>query len=181
MFRFNFREKFPIPAKKLLERTMRFDEYSKFAPNVTRVEVLSKETFPDGREKTEARLFVNVAFPAPVRALLKLDDLNWKETYIINWEKLALDFDVESPVFTEYVDSGGNSCVRDCGAGCEMVINGRLNIETPLMKGVPEPVVRAAVGIVEPFIGQLVTINTRKYFKNLREALEKECRAGVKR
>ncbi len=175
MFKFNYKERFPVSGKKFLERTMyNFDEYVKFAPNLERVEVLSRETLPDGREKTAIRVFAKAAFPEAVRAVMKIDSMDWKEEYTIDWNKLTVDWNVEAPVFTEYVECGGTSNVKDIVGGCEMSVAGTMKIETPPMKGIPDPVVRTFVGIIEPFIGRLVSLNLKKYFKSIREAMEKE-------
>jgi hypothetical protein len=175
VFKFYFREKFPCTSREFIERTMySFDEYVKFSPNVAKVDVLSREPLDDGREKVTIKVLAKAVFPAPVRAVFNMGEMEWKEHYIVDFKSLTVDWQVETPVFTEYVDCKGTSKARDIPDGCEMEITGRMQVETPPIKGVPEPVVKAALNIIEPFIGQMVSMNLKKYFKSVRECFEKE-------
>jgi hypothetical protein len=154
----------------------------KFAPNVTRVEVLSREPLDDGREKVAIRVYAKAIFPAAVRTIFNISDMDWKETYIVDLKKNTVDWKVETPMFTEYVECGGVSSARAVPGGCEMAATGTMKIKIPPMKGIPEPVVRSVIGIIEPFIGNMVTMNLKKVFKSVKAIMEKEtAEAGRKK
>lgn len=180
MFKFHSRDRFPCSAKDLLLRTMyHFDEYEKFAPNVTRVDVLSREKLDDEREKITVNVFADAALPPIARVFGQPTDMAWKEYYWVDLEKMVVDWKVETPVFTEYVDCRGTSSCRDTqGGGSELVINGDFEIRTPRIPGVPTPIVKTAIGVVEPFVGKMVTLNLKKYFENVRKHMEREMRKG---
>ena len=175
MVKFHMKESFPIPPREFIERTMyRFDEYEKFAPNVTHVDVLSQEKLPDGREEIVARVFAEGWLPPMARAWFKQEDMNWKEHYIIDFEKLEVDFRIETPMFTEYVKCSGRNFVRAKAGGCEVLMDAEMNIGLFPIKGVPTAVVRGVLNVVEPFIGKLVNLNMKNYFTNVRKCMEKE-------
>ena len=175
MLKFGMVERFPVPPRELIERTMyRFDEYVKFAPNVTRVDVLSREKLPDGREKIVARVFARGWLPPAARSWFKQEDMNWKENYTIDFEKFEVDFNIETPMFAEYIECRGKNRLREKPGGCELVMDGEMNIGLFPIKGVPPAVVRGVINVVEPFIGKLVNLNMKNYFTNIRKVLEKE-------
>jgi hypothetical protein len=178
MFKFNFHERFPCSPRDIVMRTMyHFDEYEKFAPNVTRVEVLSREKLDDGREKVSVHVFAEGALPPIAKVFAKSNDMDWKEYYWVDLEKLVVDWKVETPMFTEYVDCKGTSCGREAPGGSEIVIPGDFVISPPRIPGIPTALVQAAIGAMEPFIGKMVTFNLKKYFENVRKHVEKENKA----
>ena len=178
MYKFNMIEKFPCEPRALFERTMRnFDEYAEFSPDVKRVEELSREKLADGREKITIRVFANNIMPAPVRMMFKMSgEMDWKESYIVDMEKPSADWNVETPIFNEYVDCCGTSWFREVPGGCEIVITGAMKIEAPPIPGIPTSVVRGVIEMIEPFVGKMVTMNLQKYFKSIRACVEKEAR-----
>jgi hypothetical protein len=180
MFKFNFRESFPCSAKEIFERTMyNFDEYEKFSPDVTKVEVLSRVMRPDGREDISVRVFAKAIMPAPVRALLGMNDtMDWQEFYTSDLSKLTVDWRVDPPMFQKYVECSGTSWCEDCASGCRIVITGAMTIRLMPIKGIPPPVVQATINMLEPFIGNMVSFNLKKYFKCVRSCIEKEMTAA---
>jgi hypothetical protein len=181
VYRFNLRERFPCGPGEFIRRTMsEFDEYIKFAPNLKRLEVLSREPIGDEREKVTIRVYAKAIFPAQVQALFKMSDMDWKQHYIVDLKKNEVNWQVETPIFTEYVECSGTSYVRDVSGGCEMSGTGTMNIGAPPMKGIPVKVVHAGVAIIEPFIGNMIAQNLKKYFKSIRDNMEREA-ASAKR
>lgn len=175
MFKFHMRENFPIPPREFIERTMyRFDEYEKFAPNVKHVDVLSQETLPDGRKEIVVRVYTQGWLPPKAQAWFRKEDLKWKEHYIIDFEKLTVEFNVETPIFTKYIDCIGTTSVRTVAGGCQMMLNGSMNIGVFPVKGVLPSVVRSVLKVVEPLVGSLVNLNMKNYFNNVRKCMEME-------
>lgn len=176
MYNFFFKETFPCGGEELIRRTMYdFSEYTKFAPNVTGIDIISREKQEDGREKIVVRVYVNVSLPGPVKAVFNFTEMDWKEHYIVDLENKTVDWKVETPVFTEYVDCGGTSYSNELpGGGSELVIKGSMNVRTPPMKGVPPSVVKGIIAMIEPFIGNMVTYNLKNYFKSVKACIAKE-------
>ncbi len=166
MYDFQLSEKFPCSPNELFERTLyNFDEYEKYAPNVTRVEVISREPLPDGREFITAQIFARAAIPAPIRAVFNMSpEMSWKEYYNADAANRTVDWRVETPVFTEHVDCGGTSSVTGAARGCELRITGSMKINIDGVRGIPPSVARAVCVMLEPFIGNMVTLNLKKYF-----------------
>ena len=77
-------------------------------------------------------------------------------------------------MITEYVICGGASSVRAVDCGCEMTVSGSMKILTPPIKGIPAPVVDGVFRLIEQFVGNVITVNLKKYFKSVRECMEKE-------
>jgi len=180
MVRFNFRETFPSGPEEFIRRTMYDFDYVKFVPNITRVEQLYRETLEDGREIIAVRVFAKADIPAAIRAVFKMSIMDWKEIYTVDMKNLSVDWRIETPMFTEYVECGGASNFKAVAGGCEMTVSGSMRIKTPPIKGVPAPVVEGVVRLIEPFIGNMVTMNLKKYFKSVRESLEKEAAEAKK-
>ncbi len=181
MFKFDFKETFPCSPGEIMQRSMyNFDEYAKFAPNVTRVEVVSREKQPDGREYIVIRVFAKGWLPPLVLKMFNQSEIFWHEHYWVDLQKLTVDWKVETPVFTKYVDcKGTSSCLPDPG-GSMLVVTGDMKIGIPPIPGVPEPVVRATLSAVEPFIGRLVILNLQKYFRSISDCMKKEKKSIVK-
>lgn len=179
MYRFNMSQKMPCTADELLNRSMRnFEEYAQFAPNVKKVDVLSRETAPDGREVIVVRVFAEGWLPPGVSAIFKMKEVSWKECYTIDAraETKVVDWKIETPVFAEYVDCKGTSYCKDMAGGCEITIKGDMSIGLPPVKGIPGPLVSSLFTTIEPFIGKMVSVNLNKYFENVRKTMEKEKR-----
>lgn len=179
MFKFDFRETFPCTGREIIERSMYdFSEYPKFAPNVTRADVLKREMLPDGREHIELRVYAQGWLPPIARTMFKQEDMNWKELYWVDLEKMTCDWQVETPIFTKYIDCKGTSyATNKPGGGSEIVVTGTMTIGVPPIPGVPEALVRSIIGVVEPFIGKLVIVNLQKYFRAIKDCIVKEKRA----
>ncbi len=182
MYGFNLSEKFPCSPDELFDRTLyNFDEYEKFAPNVTRVEVMSREPLADGREFITVQIFARAAIPAPIRAVFNMSpEMSWKEYYTADTANKTVDWRVETPMFTEHVNCGGTSSVTESPGGCRLLITGSMKINIDGVRGIPPSVARAVCGMVEPFIGNMVTLNLKKYFGAVRAAMEKEAAQKLK-
>lgn len=181
MFTFFFRETFPVTADELLRRTLYdFSEYEKFSPDVTRVEELSRDVLPDGREKITIRVFAKASMPESVRILFKVKEMDWKEHYWVDVKTRVCDWEVETPMFQEYVDARGTSHCNDIEGGSEMVIKGSMTIRPMPVFGVPPSVVQSVIRVIEPFVGNMVSKNLKKYSKCVRECMEKEAAAARK-
>jgi len=183
LYDFRLSERFPCQPGELFERTLHnFDEYEKYAPNVTRVEVISREPMADGREFITAQIFARAAIPAPIRAVFNMSpEMSWKEYYTADVANMTVDWRVETPVFTEHVDCGGTSSVTESAGGCELRVTGSMKINIDGVRGIPPAVARAVCGMLEPFIGNMVTLNLKKYFGAVRQAMEKEAEKKRKR
>ena len=179
MYRFNMKEPLPCTAREVFERTLsNFDEYAKFTPNVTRAEVLSREKTGENREKITVRVFAEGWLPPLARAIFNQKEVDWKEFYDVDKEKLTADWKVETPMFTEYIDCKGTSSCHDAPGGSEVIITGAMSIGLPPIKGVPVQLVRTIFSTIEPFIGKMVITNMKKYFYNIRRCMVEEKNRG---
>lgn len=182
MFKFFFREAFPVTADELLRRTLYdFSEYEKFSPDVNHVEELSRVTQPDGREIITIRVFARPVFPQALRPFFRMSEMSWKERYIVDLKSKVVDWEVETPEFMEYIQCSGTSWCADLDGGSEMVITGKMIIEPPRIAGLSPAVVRRLIRILEPFIGNVVSYNLKKYFKSVRECMEKEAAIAARK
>jgi hypothetical protein len=178
MYRFNLTETFPAPGRAVLERSMvDFRDYEKFMPNVSRIQVLSRDTKADGREHITIQVYADAKIPAIARSFMGNDDLNWKESYVVDHGKLTADWQVETPVFTEYVDCKGTSWVEDYSGGSRLNITGTMTIDHKGWTGLGGGIARKVVEVIEPFIGRMVTRNLQTFFRSIKQEIEKENRA----
>jgi len=175
MIKLRFKESMPCTTQWFMEYSLSdFDDYARYAPNVTRVEVFSREALPDGRKKIVLTVYAEGWLPPAVMAFFKQKEICWKEHYIVNEAAGVVDWRIETPVFNEYIDCGGTSNCRDTANGCDLTITGQMDIRTPKIKGIPDSVTRAVTGAVEPFVIKMVELNLKKYFSNLRADLLKK-------
>lgn len=163
------------PREVLHEGLTDFEDMPKYMPNIERIQVLSREKTDDAHENISVRVFASVAsVPQIARPFMRPKDMNWKEYYNVDYERLVVDWRVETPQFTEYVDCRGTSYCKPHAGGCELVIDGRMIIHTPPGTLLGSPLGRAVVAAIEPFVGKMVTLNMKKYFAELNKALEKK-------
>lgn len=148
-----------------------FTEYVKYAPNIVKIEILSREKIEEGVENVTVRVFAESWLPPIMRTFVKDTDMNWKEHYRIDMNKNAFDWKVETPIFSKFINCSGTTSCHAISSGCEMTISGNINIETSKMPGLPPPLARSLAGIVEPFIGKTVILNLKKYFENIRKSM----------
>jgi hypothetical protein len=180
MYRFNLSETFQASPREVLQRSMvDFTDYVKFMPNVSRIQVLRRETGADGREHITIQVFASANMPAVMRPFMGGNDMDWKEHYVVDHEKLTADWQVETPVFTEYVDCRGTSWVEAHGGGAHLVITGAMTIDHKGWTGFGGNVARKLVEIIEPFIGRMVTKNLQSFFRSIKKEIEKEAWTGT--
>lgn len=155
----------------MLRATGDFSEYAKYAPNIVKIEVLSREPVAQGVENVTVRVYAESWLPPVMRPLVKDTDMNWKEHYRIDMNKNAFDWKVETPMFSKLINCSGTTSCRAIPGGCEMTISGSIDIETSKMPGIPPPLARSIAGVIEPFIGKMVLLNLKKYFENIKKSM----------
>jgi hypothetical protein len=163
------------PREVLLEGLTDFEDMPQYMPNIERIQVLAREKTDDAHENISVRVFASVDSVPPIaRPFMKPKDMNWKEFYTVDYENIVVDWRVETPQFTEFVDCRGTSYCKPHADGCELVIDGRMIIHTPPGTLLGGPVGRAVTAAIEPFIGKLVTLNMKKFFTELSKAMDKK-------
>lgn len=181
MYKFHMTQTFKSEPREVLHEGLTdFEDMPKYMPNIKRIQVLSREKTDDTHENIIVRVFADVdSIPPIARPFMKSSDMNWKEYYTVDYERIVVDWKVETPQFTEFVDCRGTSHCKPHADGCELVIEGRMIIHTPPGTLLGSSVGRAVVTAIEPFIGKLVTANLKKYFFELSKALEKKKTAAA--
>jgi len=175
MVKIRFKENMPCTTQWFMEYSLSdFEDYARYAPNVTRVDVFSRETLPDGRKKITVTVYAEGWLPPAAMAFFKQKEICWKEHYTVDEAAGVVDWQVETPVFAEYIDCKGTSKCIDTPNGCDLTITGCMDIRPPKIKGIPDPVTSAVTGAVEPFVVKMVEYNLKKYFANLRADLLKK-------
>lgn len=172
MYRLHHKEKFRCTPQVFMKlSTGDFSDYAKYAPNIVKIDVLSRVPDSEGIENVTVRVFAESWLPPIMRNIVKDSDMNWKEHYRIDMNKCAFDWKVETPMFTKLINCSGNTSCIAIENGCETTISGSIDIQTSKMPGLPPPLARSLAGIIEPFIAKMVLLNLKKYFENIRKTM----------
>ena len=178
MYKFHLTQDYRATPAAVVEYSMgRFEECAEYMPNVERIQILSRERTAPHIEKLNAEVFAESQIPKIAQPFMKKSDLHWKEFYTIDYEKNTVSWVVEPPVFPDAVECHGTSYFNVKGDGCEMVLEGMLDIGIPKQYRLTAKLFKPVISVVEPFVAKMVNSNLKKYFKALSDAMDREAAA----
>lgn len=148
-------------------------ELADHLPNVTSIEMLSRETPADGVVKLVNKWHADGEVPAVASRFITRDMVNWTErvtwdenTWICTWE-------IEPAFFTKYVTvRGATEYLRAGPDRCEIHIQGELSVDVRGMRGVPRILAGRVNKAAEKFIGALILPNMRRLNRSVGKVLD---------
>lgn len=142
-------------------------------PNVTRIEMLSRESPAPGVVKLVNRWHADGEVPAVAQRFISKEMVHWTErvswddnTWVCTWE-------IEPAFFTEFVTVRGATEYVDVGDGrCEIHIQGELKVDVSGMRGVPRLLAGRVSKAIEGFIGALILPNMQRLNRSVDRVLD---------
>ncbi len=167
--------------RELAYRTLRdrLVEVGEFMPNITKIEVKSRDDKSDGVVD-----FVNVwhgkaDVPGLIRAIIRPEMIRW--TDYAHWDESdwSCDWRSETAFLTDKVDCSGRNTYETLPDGTTMLhIKGDLKTDLAGIPGVPRLMARKVGPAVEKFIVGLIEPNLRSTCDALEKFLDSEAAKG---
>ncbi len=142
-------------------------------PNVTTIEMLSREEPEPGVVKLVNRWHADGEIPGVAKRFISKDMVNWTEDVTWDQNTWVCSWQIKPAFFTNYVTVGGATDYLEAGPDrCEIHIQGNLSVDVSGMRGVPRLLAGRVNKAAEAFIGALILPNMRRLNRSVGKVLD---------
>lgn len=144
----------------------RLPELARYLPNVSRIEVESREENGD-TVKLVSRWFAKAEIPEVAKKFIKPEYLSWRD--FATWKKsdLSVDYHLESVVAKSLFEIKGRNVLAPKGDKSELHVTCDVEIYPEKLPGLPRFMAAMAKKPVEAFIKQMLSPNLTSFSSGL--------------
>lgn len=149
-------------------------DFAKHIPNVSDVEVITKEKIDSKTIRLVSRWEGHGDIPWAVRSIVFPHMITWEEEDVFDEKNLTCTWQCTPKYFTDYFTCKGQWLFEEDGPRASRVaLSGLLKVDIPSFPGVPDRVARSAGKIIEEFIYKYLKPNLATTIEAIEKLLKK--------